>query len=53
MTSYTLADTDLNSLAGKTILIIGAATGVGRAAVDIAIGEKHDVHPAGPLPLSL
>ncbi|KAH7242849.1 hypothetical protein B0J15DRAFT_501532 [Fusarium solani] len=37
MTSYTLADTDLNSLAGKTILIIGAATGVGRAAVDIAI----------------
>ncbi|KAJ4318663.1 hypothetical protein N0V84_006751 [Fusarium piperis] len=36
MTSYTLADTELNALAGKTILIIGAATGVGRAAVEIA-----------------
>ncbi|OCL12645.1 NAD(P)-binding protein [Glonium stellatum] len=36
MTTYHVNDEDLSSLQGKTILIIGAATGIGRAAVDIA-----------------
>lgn len=39
MTTYTLAEGDFHVLQGKTILIIGAATGIGRAAVEIALGE--------------
>ncbi|KAH6976476.1 hypothetical protein BKA56DRAFT_524003, partial [Ilyonectria sp. MPI-CAGE-AT-0026] len=37
MTTYTLAEGDFHALQSKTILIIGAATGIGRAAVEIAL----------------
>jgi len=36
MTDYEVKDSELESLRGKTILIIGAATGIGRATVLLA-----------------
>lgn len=40
MTSYTIDDSELKSLQGKTILITGAATGIGEATFRLAIGER-------------
>ena len=36
MTTYAFDKQKLGSLKGKTMLIVGAATGIGRAALDIA-----------------
>lgn len=41
MTTYQLKDEELHALKGKTILITGAATGIGRAAVDIMHRKKR------------
>jgi len=38
MTSYECEDKDLKNLSSKTVLIIGAVTGIGRAAVDLLVG---------------
>ncbi|KXJ87809.1 hypothetical protein Micbo1qcDRAFT_208001 [Microdochium bolleyi] len=43
MTSYTCSDQDLEALGGKTILIIGAVTGIGRAAVELCIANGANV----------
>lgn len=39
MTTYTIDEAELASLQGKTILITGAATGIGEAAFKLAIGQ--------------
>ncbi|KAL1903735.1 hypothetical protein Sste5344_010572 [Sporothrix stenoceras] len=44
MTSYTITPADLTVLRGKTILITGGVSGIGRAAVDIAL--EHGVNVA-------
>lgn len=41
MTTYDWDTDELKALAGKTILITGAATGIGRAALEIA----HSLSP--------
>lgn len=39
MATHTITNDDLKTLQGKTILIFGAATGIGRAAVEIALSK--------------
>jgi hypothetical protein len=41
MATYIVNDGDLSALRGSTILIIGAATGIGRAAVKLAFGQHR------------
>ncbi|KAI1843756.1 hypothetical protein JX265_001050 [Neoarthrinium moseri] len=43
MTTYTINEGDLNILKGKTILLIGGSTGIGRAAVQIALDYGANV----------
>jgi len=38
MTSYEYNLEELETLHGKTVLILGAATGIGREALDLAYG---------------
>jgi NADPH:quinone reductase-like Zn-dependent oxidoreductase len=42
MTSYVIEPDELSKLKGKTILIVGAASGIGHAAVEIALGACCD-----------
>lgn len=42
MTTYSIDVEDLASLKDKTILITGAATGIGRSAVQVALGKALD-----------
>jgi hypothetical protein len=39
MATYTMSPADLHAVQGKTIIITGGVTGIGRAAVDIALGK--------------
>lgn len=39
MTTYLIDDEDFAVLKGKTVLITGSVTGIGRAAVDLAYSE--------------
>ena len=39
MTTYEYNPEELSSLKGKTILIVGAASGIGRAVVEIIHGK--------------
>lgn len=38
MTTYQFQDSELQSLKGKTILILGGSTGIGRATIELAHG---------------
>jgi NAD(P)-dependent dehydrogenase (short-subunit alcohol dehydrogenase family) len=42
MTTYDFTEVELQALKGKTILITGASTGIGRDTVKIAHGWWHD-----------
>lgn len=41
MTTYDLDDSEFEALKGKTIIVTGGASGIGRAAVQIAYSERE------------
>lgn len=41
MTTYTVDDEEFAALKGKTVLITGSVTGIGRATVHLAYGESR------------
>lgn len=45
MTSYEVKDSDLDALGGKTVLIVGAATGIGRSTVLLAHRKYTTIFP--------